>query len=154
MGAQATATNSVAVGAGSVASLANTASFGTPGNERRLTNVAAGINPTDAVNVSQLSAFASGFQSQLGNLQNQIIDNQREARSGVALALAASNLHYDQRPGKVSVAIAAGNFKGQSALAGGLGYAVSDRWRVNGSFTASQNQGNFGAAVGSSWTLN
>jgi autotransporter adhesin len=129
-------------------------SFGTPGNERRLTNVAAGINPTDAVNMSQLSSFNSGFQSQLGSLQSQVDTNQREARSGVALALAASNLHYDQRPGKASVAVAFGNFKGQSGLAGGLGYAVSDRWRVNASFTASPDHGDFGAAIGTSWTLN
>ena len=69
-------------------------------------------------------------------------------------ALAASNLHYDQRPGKASVAVAFGNFKGQSALAGGFGYAVSDRWRVNASFTASPDQGDFGATIGTSWTLN
>ena len=48
-----------------MATLANTVSFGTAGNERRLTNVAAGINQTDAVNVSQLSSFNSGFQSQV-----------------------------------------------------------------------------------------
>jgi autotransporter adhesin len=107
---QALAANSIAIGSGSVATLANTVSFGTPGNERRLTNVAAGINPTDAVNMSQLSSFNSGFQSQLGSLQSQVDTNQREARSGVALALAASNLHYDQRPGKASVAVAFGNF--------------------------------------------
>jgi autotransporter adhesin len=123
--------------------------------------VAAGINLTDAVNVGQLSSMTSGFQSQLGGLQSQfaglqsqVIYNQREARSGVASALAASNLHYDQRPGKASFALAFGNFKGQSALAGGFGYAVSDRWRVNASFTASPDQGDFGAAVGTSWTLN
>ena len=137
-----------------MATLANTVSFGTAGNERRLTNVAAGINLTDAVNVGQLSSMTSGFQSQFAGLQSQVIYNQREARSGVASALAASNLHYDQRPGKASFAVAFGNFKGQSALAGGFGYAVSDRWRVNASFTASPDQGDFGAAVGTSWTLN
>ena len=137
-----------------MATLANTVSFGTQGNERRLTNVAAGINPTDAVNMSQLSSLSSGFQSQFGSLWSQVDANQREARSGVALALAASNLHYDQRPGKASVALAYGNFKGQSALAGGLGYALSDSWRVNASFTAASDQKDFGAAIGTSWTLN
>ena len=63
-GAQATAANSVAIGAGSVASAANTVSFGAPGAERRVTNVAAGIAPTDAVNMGQLTSMASGFQSQ------------------------------------------------------------------------------------------
>src|SRR5262249_729029 len=52
-GAQASATNSVALGAGSVASQPNTVSLGAPGAERRITNVAPGVAPTDAANVAQ-----------------------------------------------------------------------------------------------------
>ena len=112
--ASATAANSVAIGSGSTNTVANTVSFGSAGNERRLTNVAAGINPTDAVNVGQLQSVAAGFQSQLGGLQSQINDTRWEARGGVALALAASGLRYDDRPGKLSLAGAFGNFKGES----------------------------------------
>ena len=50
----------VALGQGSIANLPNTVSVGAPGAERRITNVAAGVNPTDAVNVSQLSAALGG----------------------------------------------------------------------------------------------
>ncbi|OAF11574.1 YadA family autotransporter adhesin [Bradyrhizobium neotropicale] len=150
-GAQAPAANSVAIGSGSVASAPNTVSFGSSGNERRLTNVAAGIAPTDAVNVSQLNSFASGWTA---GLQNQINTNQTEARAGIALALASSALQYDPRPGKLSVAAAVGNFRGQSALASGLGYAISSQWRVNASFTATPQVNQYGAAIGSSWTLN
>jgi autotransporter adhesin len=150
-GAQATATNSVAIGAGSVASAPNTASFGSAGNERRLTNVAAGIAPTDAVNVSQLNSLASGWTA---GLQTQINTNQTEARAGVALALASGALHFDPRPGKLSVAAAVGNFRGQSALASGLGYAINSQWRVNASFSATPQVNQYGAAIGSSWTLN
>jgi autotransporter adhesin len=56
-GAVASANNSVALGMGSVATQANTVSVGTVGGERRIVNVAAGINATDAVNVSQLNAM-------------------------------------------------------------------------------------------------
>jgi autotransporter adhesin len=59
-GAQATGDNSVAIGTGSVADQDNTVSVGSKGNERRVTNVAAGVNPTDAVNVSQLQTAESG----------------------------------------------------------------------------------------------
>lgn len=52
--------NSVAIGAGSVASADNTVSVGTVGGERTITNVAAGVNDTDAVNVSQLKGFTAG----------------------------------------------------------------------------------------------
>ena len=114
----------------------------------------AGIAPTDAVNVSQLSSTAAGFQTQVNSLQSQINSNQTEARAGIALALAAGALQYDQRPGKLSVAAAFGNFRGQNALASGLGYALTDRWRVNASFTATPQVSDYGFTVGSSWTLN
>jgi Coiled stalk of trimeric autotransporter adhesin/YadA head domain repeat (2 copies) len=81
-GASASAPNAVALGAGSVATLANTMSVGAPGGERRITNVAAGISQTDAVNVGQLQSFAAGFQSQIGGLQSQIIQN--TSRHGAA----------------------------------------------------------------------
>ena len=62
-GAQATGDNSVAIGAGSVATRDNAVSVGSAGNERQVTNVAAGTENTDAVNVSQLKATqASGVQ--------------------------------------------------------------------------------------------
>lgn len=56
---QAAATNSVAIGQGSVASAPNTVSVGAPGGERRISNVAPGISPTDAATVGQLSSSAS-----------------------------------------------------------------------------------------------
>jgi autotransporter adhesin len=48
------ADNAVALGAGSVADQANTVSVGAAGKERRITNVADGVDDTDAANVSQL----------------------------------------------------------------------------------------------------
>lgn len=56
---QATADSSVALGQGSIADQANTVSVGAAGAERRITNVAAGVNSTDAVNVSQLQGVVS-----------------------------------------------------------------------------------------------
>jgi len=50
-----TTTNSIALGAHSVASRDNTLSIGSAGNERQLTNLAAGTADTDAVNVAQLN---------------------------------------------------------------------------------------------------
>ncbi|GAB3349466.1 ESPR-type extended signal peptide-containing protein [Lysobacter tyrosinilyticus] len=55
-GASVTATGAVAIGQGSVANEANTVSVGSVGNERKVTNVAAGTNATDAVNLSQMQA--------------------------------------------------------------------------------------------------
>ena len=57
-GAQATANRAVALGAFSVADQPNTVSVGSPGGERRITNVSPGIAQTDAVNVSQLTSVS------------------------------------------------------------------------------------------------
>jgi trimeric autotransporter adhesin len=84
-------------------------SFGSSGSERRLTNVAAGINATDAVNVGQLSSTASGLQSQIN-------DNNREARAGTAVALAVGGT-ANLLPGrKFALSASHGNFQGSNAL--------------------------------------
>jgi autotransporter adhesin len=123
---QAGATNSVAVGQGSVASAPNTVSFGSAGNERRLTNVAAGVAPTDAVNMAQLSSIATGMQGQIGGLQTQIGGLQTQitglqsqvnhANSGVAMAMAMGGGFLPDNK-RFAVATNYGNFAGQSALA-------------------------------------
>ncbi len=58
-GTKATATNSVALGANSVADRSNTVSVGASGSERQVVNVAAGSADTDAVNVKQLKAMGA-----------------------------------------------------------------------------------------------
>nr|WP_329956561.1 YadA-like family protein [Collimonas humicola] len=105
--AQATGTNSVALGAGSIADQANTVSMGAPGSERRITNVAPGINPTDAVNVSQLNA-----------VQNQIGDVQRIAYSGIAMSMALTGAVMPALDaGEKGVGVGIGSYQGYGALA-------------------------------------
>ena len=112
------------------------------------------INQTDAVNVGQLQSVATGFQSQIGGLQTQMNDNRWEARGGAALALAASGLRYDDRPGKLSIGGALGNFKGESGLAFGLGYAATTQLRFNASVSGAPSHGGVGAVIGGSLSLN
>lgn len=112
----ASADGAVALGSGSVASAPNTVSVGRSGAERRITNVAAGVAPTDAVNVGQLSSVANGFTSQLEGLQNQISGNLRESRRGIAAALAASGYMMPSAPGKTTVQVTTGFFRGETAV--------------------------------------
>jgi autotransporter adhesin len=117
--ATATAANSVAIGSGSTNTVANTVSFGAAGNERRLTNVAAGTNPTDAVNVGQLQSVAAGFSSQTSGMQNQISGLQSQTdrvRDGVALALAVGGAATLQPGRKFALSTSFGNFQGSNAL--------------------------------------
>ena len=120
-GAAATHANAVAIGSGSVTSAANTVSVGAAGSERRITNVAAGISPTDAVNVSQISSITTGFQSQISGLQSQIFDNRTEARRGVAAAVATASAPMPSAPGKTSWQVRGSTF--QSEFGVGFGFA-------------------------------
>ena len=89
------------------------------GSATRITNVAAGVNPTDAVNVSQLG----GLKNDIHNMNNRLGKVNREARAGVAGANAAASLPQVYIPGKSMVAAAGGTFKGQNAFA--VGYSRS-----------------------------
>ena len=108
--AQATAPGSVAIGAGSVANEPNTVSVGSANAPRRITNVAPGIVYNDAATVGQLQ----GVQQQIG--QNVV-----NANSGIAMALAESNLGGLQAaPGGVTVGVGTGYYQGQDAIGFGL----------------------------------
>ena len=102
---QSAATNAVALGAGSIASAPNTVSFGTPGNERRLTNVAPGVNPTDAVNLNQLNTMFNTAQ-----------DDIRRANGGVAMALGAATVQLPLEVGEMGVVGSVGIFRGDTAF--------------------------------------
>ena len=91
-------------------------SFGSAGNERRLTNVAAGINQTDAVNVGQLQSTVSG-------LQNAITSNQQEARRGIVAAVAVAPVLMPSAAGKTTVAFNTGYYRGET----GVGIGISHR---------------------------
>src|SRR3546814_5733311 len=62
-GSSADGLNSVALGAGSIADRDNSVSVGSAGNERQITNVAAGTEDTDAVNKSRSEEHTSELQS-------------------------------------------------------------------------------------------
>ena len=114
------------------------------GSATRITNVAAGVNPTDAVNVSQLG----GLKNDIHNMNNRLGKVNREARAGVAGANAAASLPQVDIPGKSMVAAAGGTFKGQNAFA--VGYSrSSDNGKLILKLQGNANtQGDVGGGVG------
>lgn len=135
MGAQAAAagSNSVAIGSRSIATEANTVSFGGANNERRLTNVAPGINQTDAVNMGQLSSVAGGLQtqifglqSQISGLQTQITGVRTEARRGIAAAVATASPPMPSAPGKTTWQMRGSTFQNEY----GVGFGFAHRLRT------------------------
>lgn len=132
--ATASAANSVALGAGSVANQDNTVSVGSVGNERRITNVAAGTALTDAANVGQvgmvqtaLTAEASSRVAGDAQLQSNI-SIEAASRSGAdeALMEAGLGMSWTSDKGKVGISAAtAAGIRGagnpNSAASSGIG---------------------------------
>ena len=108
--AYASGANSVAVGANSVASAPNTLSVGSVGNERGISNVAPGVNGTDAVNLNQLNNAAA--QSNRYTDQ-QIKGLKRYVDGGVAATMAVAGLPQATEPGKNMVSMAGSTWQGQ-----------------------------------------
>ncbi|WP_143538933.1 YadA family autotransporter adhesin [Rodentibacter ratti] len=107
----------------------------------KITNVKAGTEPTDAVNVSQL-------RNNITNVNNRINKVSKEARGGIAGANAAAGLPQVYLPGKSMVAASAGTFKGENAFA--VGYSrASDNGKLILKLQGNANsQGDVGGSVG------
>lgn len=177
-GANAEADNSVALGNGASATRgaqsdysaaflaapqnsAGEVSVGSASGQRQITNVAAGSAATDAVNVAQLEAAVMPLSDGIGALTGRVdqlgiaVDEARSiAIAAGALSMAASQLRFDDRPGKVSLGVAGGHFHDKGAVAVGVGYtSPAQDWRANvsGSFAGGSE-----TAVGGgvSFTLN
>lgn len=68
----------------------------------------------------------SNLESDYSGLSNRIDDNRNEARSGVAVALAASSVPQSVKADTSSIGVGTGNFKSHSAVAVGYSYRFSD----------------------------
>jgi autotransporter adhesin len=160
LGANASATgdNSVALGYGSNdGGRSNVVSVGAAGAERQVTNVAAGTEDTDAVNLGQLdSGLADTLHqanaytdSRLNALDYDINQARRDADAGTASALAAAALPQAFTPGKGMIAGGIGVWRGETAVALGLSKAFNDGHTVvKGGATFTNRSSTFGANMG------
>ena len=159
--AAASGSNSVALGAGSIASEANTFSIGSPGNERRITNIAAGVNPGDAVNVTQFSdglattldqanaytdSRLDGFQSNLGRLGIRLDHVGAMNMAMAQMTASAASIRQDNR-----IAIGLGVYGGSTGVAMGYQRAIGNKGSLTlgGAFSGNEVAG--GAGVGFGW---
>jgi autotransporter adhesin len=118
-GASAPNTNSVALGSNSTTDRDNSVSVGSAGNERQITNVAAGTQATDAVNLGQLNNAMGGMQQSINNVD-------RSAAKGIASA-SALNIVTPYLPGRTTLNAGVANYRGYQAV--GLGVS---RWNEKG----------------------
>jgi len=151
--ASATAANSVALGANSVADRANTVSVGSAGNERQVTNVAAGTATTDAVNVGQLNDSISAAvgnlpagmtakdytDQQINSVQSSVNQVARNAYSGIAAATALTMIPDVDQGKTIAVGIGGGTYKGAQAVALGVSARITENLKMKaGAGTSSQ----------------
>ena len=139
--ASATANNAVALGTGSVADRDNSVSVGSAGSERQITNVAAGVNRTDAVNMGQLQ----GVQQSVNSLS-------RTAYSGIAMAGALAGLPQVEAGKTFQVSAGAGAYANYAALAVGASARLTQNTIVK--LGASATNGSHvlvNAGLGYSW---
>ncbi|MCA7955577.1 YadA-like family protein [Burkholderia seminalis] len=139
-GASAVATNSVALGAGSIANQPNTVSVGSPGSERRITNVAPGINGTDAVNMNQLQ-----------QVQGSVSSVAAAAYSGVAAATALAMIPPVDPGHVISVGVGEANYHGYSAGAIGVTVRVMQNLQVRAGAGITGSGTTFGVGAAYQW---
>ncbi|KAB2654884.1 calcium-binding protein [Brucella tritici] len=108
---------------------------------------------TDQVAVTTLNQANNYTDYKFGQLNQEIGEVRNEARQAAAIGLAAASLRYDDRPGKASVAVGGGVWRGQGAFALGAGYTSEDG-RVRANLSATTAGGKWGAGAGVSFTLN
>ncbi|HAK7790068.1 TPA: autotransporter adhesin SadA [Salmonella enterica] len=144
-GSIAAAENSVALGTNSVADEANTVSVGSSTQQRRITNVAAGVNNTDAVNVAQLKASeagsvryetnadgsvnysvlnlgdGSGGTTRIGNVSATVNDTDAVNYAQLKRSVEEANTYTDQKMGEMNSKI-----KGvENKMSGGIASAMA-----------------------------
>ncbi|MCF7529221.1 YadA-like family protein [Neisseria lisongii] len=109
-----------------------------------ITNVARGVNPTDAVNVSQLNEV----KGDIYNINNKVDDLDKRVRGIGANAAATASLPQVILPGKSMMAAAVGGYGGASALA--VGYSrASDNGKLILKIQGTANtEGNLSGGVG------
>ena len=115
---------------------------------KQITNVAAGVNETDAVNVGQLHQVAGNLQGQVNNLRHDINRMDKRLSAGVAAAMATASLPQAYLPGKHMMSMAGGTWRGESGMAIGFsGITDNGKWvyKLSGNSTS---RGDYGGAVG------
>lgn len=135
-GAWAYGGNSVALGTNSIADQPNTISVGSPGNERRITNVAPGIYGTDAVNMSQLWDTHEKVN--------------RLGATAMAMTGLAPMAYNPKEPTQYSAAI--GTYSGKQALALGFFHYTKESVMLNAAFGWSADGWEKAGRVGVTWT--
>ncbi|WP_323743409.1 YadA-like family protein [Avibacterium paragallinarum] len=119
----------------------------------RITNVAPGKDPTDAVNVAQLSNVTNHLDNKVNKVASDMKHMDKKLRAGIAGAAALGVLAQPTRPGKSMVSVGGTTYRDESAVALGVS-RVSDneKWVIKiGASANTRNNYIAGGSVGYQW---
>ncbi|WP_250162398.1 YadA-like family protein [Psychrobacter sp. WY6] len=114
----------------------------------KITDVADGMAPRDAVNMGQLDAVSQRLGNNMNELGYKIGEVEDDANAGISAAMAMSSLPQAYIAGKSLIGGGIGTYNGESAVAIGFSKLSNDgRWvmKVNGT---ADTQGNAGGSIG------
>jgi autotransporter adhesin len=135
-------------------------SVGSAGNERRITNVAAGVNPTDAANVSQIQNSSVNTLTTANSYtdtkvaaanaytDSRIEDLSRETHRAIAGAIAMSRASIPLNAGESGIAMGVGTSRGQSAIAFSLQHTTMKNIHLNVGVSMSGGMVQTGTGIG------
>jgi autotransporter adhesin len=129
---------------------------GAAGAERQITNVAAGTQGTDAVNLSQLNSAIgqsnANVTQQLNGLQQNVNNVARNAYAGVAAATALTMIPDVDKDKTLSLGIGSGFYHGYQAVAVGGTARVTENIKVRAGVSTSPGNGTtFGMGASMQW---
>ncbi|WP_077179056.1 YadA-like family protein [Burkholderia cenocepacia] len=143
-GASASGSNSVALGAGSVATSDNTVSVGSATQQRTISNLADGVNASDAATKGQMDRAIGGVQGQVNELS-------RNAYSGIAAATALTMIPGVD-PGKtLSFGIGGATFQGYQAVAFGGEARITQNLKMKAGVGLSSGGNTVGVGASYQW---
>ncbi len=100
-GAMAFGANSIAIGSNSIADAPNVVSFGSPGAERRLVNLAPGVLPTDGATYGQLMTLANSINARFAALDQEAVKAPASVSTARARVSAGFEAIRAERPGGI-----------------------------------------------------
>ncbi|WP_257812014.1 trimeric autotransporter adhesin EmaA [Aggregatibacter actinomycetemcomitans] len=126
-------------------------SHGINAGGKRITNVAKGKAPTDAVNMSQLQDVGSAINNRIDNIDKRVKQMDKRRKAGTASALATAGLMQPHRDGQSALVAAVGQYQSETAVA--VGYSrISDNGKYGVKVSFSTNsQGEVGGTAGAGY---
>ena len=118
---------------------------------KRISNVARGKAPNDAVNMSQLQETSNAINNRIDNIDNRVNKMDKRRKAGTASALATAGLMQPHRDGQSALVAAVGQYQSETAVA--VGYSrISDNGKYGVKVSFSTNsQGEVGGTAGAGY---